>query len=204
MRRPTQEESGEVTMAIRLLIGAFVAAIVMFVWGWVFWALLAVKLGEMQQADKEVIDAMIKHTPELESGEYFYPMPPGPGASEDDTKNFVQKHNEGPLVEISYQKGGTDPMDPLYFAIGFAYFVALGVIAGFLLIMALKSLPTYLGRVGFVMLLGIFATAAIDVASVVWFHHPWRFAATLAIYHASTWLLAGLVLGAIIRPPRTA
>jgi hypothetical protein len=191
-------------MAIRLLIGAFVAAIVMFVWGWVFWALLAVQLGVMRQADSEVIDVMVKHAPELESGEYFYPMQPGPGASEDDTKNFVDKHNKGPLVEISYQAGGANPMDPLQFGLGFVHFVALGIIAGFLLIMALKSLPTYLGRVGYVFLLGIFASAAIDVAAVIWFHHPWRYPTMVAIYHGSTWLLAGLVLGAFIRPPRVA
>ncbi len=191
-------------MAIRLLIGAFVAAIVMFVWGWVFWDLLAEQLGVMRQADSEVIDGMIKHVPELESGEYFYPMRPGRGATDDDRKNFEDKHNKGPLVEISYQAGGANPMDPLYFALGFAHLVALGIVAGFLLIMALKGLPTYLGRVGYVFLLGIFASAAIDVAAVVWFHHPWRYSTMLAIYHTSNWLLAGLVLGAIIRPPREA
>jgi hypothetical protein len=189
-------------MAIRLLIGAFLAAIVMFVWGFVFWTLLAKQIGVMRPADSDVIDAMVKHAPELESGEYFYPPPPDPGDSEDDRKNKEEKHKQGPLVEISYQAGGAEPMDPVYFALGFLHLVALGVIAGFLLIMALKNLPTYLSRVGFVLLLGIFATAAIDVAAVIWFRHPWRYPTMLAIYHASSWLLAGLVLAAVIRPPR--
>ena len=189
-------------MAIRLLIGAVLAAIIMFAWGFVFWSFLALQPGVMLEANSDVIDALKKHAPELESGEYFYPMPQGYGSTEADRKNFTEKHKEGPLVEISYQAGGAEPMDPIYFGIGFAHLVALAIIAGFLLIMALKSLPTYLGRVGFVLLLGIFATAAIDVAAVVWFRHPWRYPAMLAAYHASSWLLGGLVLGAVIRPPR--
>jgi hypothetical protein len=189
-------------MAIRLLIGAFLAAITMFVWRWVFWAALAVQLGVMREVPPDVEKLLEAH--ETETGEYLYPMPPGLGASEGDTKAFTEKHKTGPLLELSYRNEGSNPMDPLYFTLGFVHFVALGIIAGFLLIMALKSLPNYLGRVGFVFLLGIFASAAIDVAAVIWFHHPWRYATMLAIYHASNWLFAGLVLGAIIRPPREA
>jgi hypothetical protein len=187
-------------MAIRLLIGAFLAAIVMFLWGWGFWTVLAVRLGDMRSVDPDAFKAMFSH--EAENGEYLYPMPQGLGATEDDRKAFVENHKKGPLIEISYRNEGADPMDPLYFGIGFVHLLCLGIIAGFLLIMALKNLPNYLSRAGFVFLLGVFAAALIDVGSVVWMLHPWRYPAMLAIFHASSWLLAGLVLGAVIRQPR--
>jgi hypothetical protein len=188
-------------MAIRLLIGAILAAIVMFVWGGAFWMVLATQIGFMRQADPDVLKAMVSH--EAESGEYFYPMPVSIDATPDDRKAAEEKTKAGPLMEISFRNEGVET-GPLFFATGFGHLLALGIIAGFLLTMAVKGLPTYLSRVGFVLLLGILASAAIDVEQVVWMHHPWRYPTMLAIYHVGSWLLAGIVLGAIIRPPREA
>jgi len=188
-------------MAIRLLIGAILAAIVMFVWGGAFWTVLATQVDVMRPADPDVYKAMVSH--DTENGEYFYPMPPPLGAGEDTLKAYKDKRKSGPLMEISYRNEGA-PGDAAFFGLGFLHLLALGIIAGFLLMMAVKALPTYLSRVGFVLMLGIFASAAIDVEKVVWMMHPWKFQTMLAVYHVSSWVLAGIILGAIIRPPREA
>jgi hypothetical protein len=187
-------------MAIRLLIGAILAAIVMFVWGGAFWMVLATQIGVMRSPDEHMRENMLKAMQDAESGDYFYPLPAPLGGSQED---YEKKMKEGPIMQISYRNEGA-PGNAVFFGLGFVHLLALGIIAGFLLTLAVKSLPTYLSRVGFVLMLGIFASAAIDVENVVWMFHPWRYPTMLAVYHVSSWVLAGLVLGAVIRPPREA
>jgi hypothetical protein len=44
---------------------------------------------------------------------------------------------------------------------------------------------------------------AILFANPVWWHHPWKFTLDQAFFAGVGWLLAGIVLAAIIRPAAT-
>jgi hypothetical protein len=190
-------------MVIRLIIGALLAAVVLMGWGFVFWAFSPVSDSMVKRLpDEPAVIAALKKS-NLETGHYFYPYPDKDimaGKDPSKTEAWKKEHRDGPLVEISYNKQGEDPMNPIMYAMGFVHFFAGALLAGLLLILALPRLPTYLGRVGFVFLLGLFATVALQLADPIWFHHPWGFALLKGGFDVGCWLLAGLVLAAFLRP----
>ncbi len=187
----------------RMLLGSLVSGVVLFLWGFVFWGLVPPPEFCMRSADQpdELAVALNRHLPV--SGTYFLPRPAtnstaGDAAAAFDA--FVQKHRAGPVAQIHVLREGTDPMSGLVYALGFAYFVFSSLLAAGLLRLAAPALAGYWARVGFVALLGLFATAFCDLAGPVWFHHHPGFAAWNALYHAVCWILGGVVLGAFVRP----
>jgi hypothetical protein len=192
---------------IRVLVGALLSAVVLMGWGFVFWEVLPVHdytLKKLTDEQAVVVD-LKKGNPE--SGHYFIPFPDKVALSGKDptaTESLTKRRREGPLVEIIYRKEGVEGlMDPMIFVQGFIHFLVSALIAGLLLTMALPNLPTYLGRVLFVFLLGLFASVVVTLSDPIWFLHPWQFALLKGAFEAAGWLLAGLVLGLVVRP-RTA
>ena len=59
--------------AIRLVIGAFLAAVLMFFWGFFFWSVLPVSKSMMDRAENE--DALIANLKGSLKGEGFYVLP---------------------------------------------------------------------------------------------------------------------------------
>jgi hypothetical protein len=76
------------------------------------------------------------------------------------------------------------------------------LIAGILLAAAAPTLRSYIGRVFFVFLLGVFGALAFDLSYGIWFYHPWEFPILMAGFHTAGWLLAGIVMAAVIKAPR--
>ena len=71
-----------------------------------------------------------------------------------------------------------------------------------LLLVALPALESYARRVAFVCGLGVFAAVAVRLSEPILWHLPWGHFLHGATYDAASWLVAGLVLGAIVKPPR--
>jgi hypothetical protein len=187
----------------RLVIGSLVAAVVMFFWGFVFWQVLPAKFAVMKGVpnDAEVMEVLKKNLPE--SGVYLAPYPDEAALSGDNKaarEELAKRHEAGPLVQITYRKEGVKMLNPLVFAAGFGHFLLSALVGALLLQFALPNLPSYLCRVGYVGLLGLFAGLFIDLSTPIWFHHPIVFPAYNFAYHATSWLVAGLVLGAIVKP----
>ena len=188
---------------VRLLIGAVLSSIVLFVWGYLFWVVSPLRFGVLRTIPNEeaIIDALKKNLPE--TGVYLSPFAEESRFKEDREaaqKELTEKHKEGPLVQIIYRKNGVDPMSPATFASGFANMLVASLLIGLLLKLALPGLASYSSRVLFVFVAGVFAAVAIDLSTPIWFHQPWDLPLFNALYHASSWFLAGLVLGAVIRP----
>jgi hypothetical protein len=159
------------------------------------------RFAVLRTVPNEVADTLKKNLPE--SGVYRSPFPEKSRVEEDRDaaqKEFTEKHKEGPVVQIIYRKDGVDPMSPAMFAGGFVNMLVSSLLIGLLLKLALPGLGSYSSRVLFVFVAGVFAVVAIDLSTPIWFHHPWDLPLFNALYHASSWLLAGFVLGAVIRP----
>jgi hypothetical protein len=115
---------------------------------------------------------------------------------------LTKKHRDGPLVEVIYQKDGVDMNSLLVYAMGFGHFLVTSFLAAVVLLLAAPGLRAYPARVFFVFLVGVFASVAVHLSYPIWFHHPWPVHLVQAGYTASSWLLAGVVLGLVIRPRR--
>jgi hypothetical protein len=190
---------------VRVLVAALLAAVVLFFWGFLWWVVLPFAGWAMKpvpyQTRAKVTDGM--KTLFSESGVYFLPFPEE-GATPRDLEDVQQRQREGPLVEVIYRKDGVEAMSPAYFATGFGHMALSALLAGALLSLAAPALRSYPRRVAFAALLGFFGAFAFDLSSILWFHHPWQFPVMMAAFDASGWLLASLVLAAVIRPARPA
>jgi hypothetical protein len=193
---------------IRLFVGALLSAAVLFAWGYVFWSASGImyQFEHRLPDEDQVIQLFQDHN--LESGTYLIPFPDPAAMSGTDKEKrgtYLAQRVKGPLVEIIYRKeGAVDPANPLVLARGFCHYFAASLLAAVLLIMAQPGLQRYPARVVFVFLVGVFATVAITFAKPIWFFHPWPTVLYEAAFQAIGWLLAGIVLGAVILPAKPA
>ncbi|MBI1761718.1 MAG: hypothetical protein HYR56_09815 [Acidobacteria bacterium] len=75
-----------------------------------------------------------------------------------------------------------------------------GVIAAWLLSLALGALPSFLGRIGFVAALGLFAALAVDFSYWNWYGFPTKYLLTSLLDNTLGWALAGVALALFLKP----
>jgi hypothetical protein len=186
---------------LRVIIAVALAAVVQFAWGFAFHGPLGGLHATTSRAPDEAAVTQALGDTLPESGTYLLPLCPGCHASEEATKAFHARVAAGPLVQIHYQKAGFSMAQmPVLMGMGFGHVVLTTLLAAFLLRMALPALTGYFSRVLFVFGLGVFAAVGMRLGDAIWFHHHWMFPLGQVAFAAVAWLLAGLVMGAIIRP----
>ena len=180
----------------RALLAALLGAIVLMIWGAVFWTALPLSQRVMDGATDEAALAAAIGDTLPESGVYLIPwMEEGT-----DQAGWVQRHRRGPIVQVFYRAEGAEPMAPTVFLAGFVNMFTASLIAVGILSLGLPLWPGYGQRVLVVFLLGLFAAVAVDLSAPIWMYHPWDYATFQTLYHASSWLLAGLAIAAILKP----
>lgn len=187
---------------VRLVIGALLSAVVLFVWGVLFWVVSPLRFGVLRPLprDEEVIGLLDRILPH--SGVYLSPFPDEDRFTADPKEareEFLRRQHQGPLVQITYRKGGADPTSPATLALGFGHLFVSSLLVGGLLLLTLPALPTYTSRMLFVFLAGVFAAVTVSLSPPLWFHQPWDLPLFNALYHASGWFVASFVLAAVVR-----
>lgn len=199
-RRRSRCTQTEGIRMLRWLLGAAGAAVVMFVWGFLWWAVLPMgSLMTSTIANEDAVRAVLRA--ELPAtGVYF--VPEVKHTPEGDLAPGVEaRHHDGPLVHIFYRDGSIAVFSIGYMLTGLLHSFVAALLAGYLLSGVLGSLKTYAKRVLFVALLGVFAAFAMKVGDAVWFYHPLGYELMGTLFTAINWLLAGLVLAAVIKKP---
>lgn len=180
---------------LRMFGAAVLAATVVFMWGFVFWAMLPMGTSAVQgpqdaPALQQLLDAQLN-----ESGMYMVPYSDTP----DTDTAYHQAHTRGPLAMIQFRKTGAEPMSTGAMVQGWLH----GLVT-FLIMAVAVRLATPGGGFGprFMVAFGggiagsVFAT----YANPIWWYQPWAFATTQFVYQAVAWLLGAFVLAAILRP----
>jgi hypothetical protein len=186
------------SMAVRLVIGAVVAAVAMFLWGFVFWGLLPVSKTVMRPLPNEAAVVSTLQGASLPTAVYFYPFPEGADA---DAMALTQKqYLAGPIVELRYRAEGAPMMDPTVMAKGFLHFLAATLLVGAMLGFTLPAGPGFGRRWAFVFLFGLTAAFFHDFSGPIWFFNPWDFGLLNFGYHVVGWLIGGLVLAFFLKP----
>jgi hypothetical protein len=191
-------------MFARVVLGSVASAVVLMVWGFLFWVVIAPE-GAMAPARDETAlrEALSGNLPE--TGTYRYPLPAagsGTGNNSAAFQAFREKFRAGPIALIHYTREGAEPLSAGTLLAGFGQLLAASLMAAVLLLVSLPALESYLARVLFVLALGVFAALTTRIADPIWYHLPWRFHLHGALLLLSNWLLAGIVLGATIKPAR--
>ena len=178
---------------LRTAFGCILAAILIFFWGFIYWGLGPYpSLIWKQVADHEAASrALREHFPER--GTYFLPGPV------DDAKEHEARFERGPVAMVHMvHPQGHAMFDPSVMGQGFVLNLVVVILVAVLL--HNLALPTYLGRVAMVTLVGIAASLLIDGGDVVWWQISWEWKLYQAVYDVSVWVLAGLVLAALVKP----
>lgn len=178
----------------RLLLGSLLTAACVFLWGFVFWAVLA-NLNEVSSDDELVLQsALAQHVPE--TGTYVIPSARGDGAE------YALRHESGPVAMIFVRKEGSTPMSFSTFLAGFVHEFIFAVLIGLLLRMTWSSLPTNNARVTMVLLAGVAAAFWADFADPIWWAHPWGFHLQNFLYGVGAWAIAGVIMARFATPDR--
>ena len=128
------------------------------------------------------------------SGTYWIPDP----ALE--RKQFEDLLKTGPLAAVHILRPGIAPYAPGNFAVGVLLaFVSTGLIAA-LLQAAVRGLPSYGQRVGFVTLAGLAAGLYWQMADTFSNGGSWAYFGLMLVLGIAHWCILGLVLAAFIKP----
>jgi hypothetical protein len=186
---------------VRVIVAVVLTAIVQFAWGFAFHGPLSgMQYMTSKSPDEPAVSAALKGTLP-ETGTYLLPMCPGCHADEEQMKAHEKRAGEGPIALIHYRKEGFSMAQmPVVMGTGFFHLLLTGLVAAFLLRLALPGLPSYRSRVGFVLVLGVFAAVATRLSDLIWFHYHWAFTLGQVVFFVTAWLLGGVVMAAIIRP----
>ena len=124
------------------------------------------------------------------------------GDDEGASKEFERQHAEGPIVQIFYHANGIAGSEMgMTMGLGFVHMLISSVFCCILLAMA-EPLCCYGSRVGFVFGLGVFSSLWIEGADLIWWHFPLSHVLFMSAYNIIAWLLAGLVIAAIVKKPQ--
>ena len=178
-----------------LLLGSVIAAVALFFWGFVYWAVSPLP----NTALKTVVDepaagqALLEHFPQ--SGTYHLPDPQN---ADIDEMNAL--HRQGPVAMVDIDVDGAVPQSPIVMLAGFAHMLITTLMIALLMRLTGNALATYGDRVLFVFLAGVIVAFWTRISGVIWWGLglPWQM--YNAIYDVSSWLIAGLILAKFVGP----
>ena len=190
-------------MALRVFASAALSALLMFLWGFVFWGPVFNATSKLMaplspEAERDVLPPL--RSAQTPDGMYVYPGPLQSGADQAAVDEWTKKVEAGPVFHLAFHREGVSPMDPAMFAKGLAHSFVIALLAGILLTMVANALPTYASRVGVLVLVSLIAAIWTNVANVIWWFHTPRYAAGQMVYGLIGGLLMALVTAAIVRP----
>jgi len=175
----------------RLLIGTTLAAVVLFLWGFVYWGAqpLAWRIIGPAPDEATLQKALGEMLPE--PGAYFVPHP-----TTSDPATHAARAQAGPIATILI-RGGEDPNDPAAMGWGFAHMWVSALLMGLLL---RRFAPTSVGAAaGIAAMAGLAAAVWADLGRPIWYAQPWDYHLLFAVYELGGWVLAGAVLGFFVR-----
>jgi hypothetical protein len=185
---------------VKVLIGGLVAGIVVFVWGAVSHMALPIgTMGVRQIPGEEKVVASLKDSIR-EPGFYFFPgreMSKAMTASE--MEAYSAKVTQGPSGVLVIHPEGSENMSPRQLLTELGSSVVAALLAALVLTQVRSG---YLGRVLIVTAMGLFGFVSVLVSYWNWYGFPTDFTIGAALDEVIGWLLAGLVLAAIIRPAK--
>lgn len=182
--------------ALRLPLGIIIAAIGVYMWGFVFWAGGIVDNG-MNYADQTSEDVVLGTMAQALPGSGTYYLPSQP---RDDQLAWIERQKQGPMATVHFVDHGVDSMAPSVMAKGFGHMLVSVAIMALLLRAVVAALPGYLHRLGFMAGLGVVATVFANLGKPIWFHYEWSYHSWLALYDFGAYAVAGIVLAYFIRP----
>jgi len=193
----------------KILLAGVIGGIVLFVWGWLVWAVLPLHEGDFKTLGNEEAVVDVLRSSAAEHAVYAVPGKPQEttGMSTEQRKammdEWAKKHQRGPVALIVYSPTGTDPMMTAQMILGLLIMMITAAMAAWFLSRSTAAASGYIVRVIFCGMLGVFASFVVHLMYWNWFYFPLNYTTAMVADTIIGWLLAGLVIGAIVKTPRS-
>jgi hypothetical protein len=182
---------------LKLALGAFVAGIAMFVWGFVYWGLGIVDgFSHVSPEGEAAITQALKANL---SADGTYMLPDMKNGTMDE---FSTRMSAGPFTQIHYHAAGATMGDPMVMLKGFVHMLITAALLAFTLQMLAPATPSYLDRLKVMALIGFTAAFFMHLGNPIWWHHDWLNASVLFLYDFAAYVIAGAVLAYFVAPQR--
>lgn len=197
--------SSGIPQMLRVVLGGMLAAVVVFACRMASWTVLEFHRGTIRALPGVWQELVAGRDQAVHSGVYASPIPPpfDPTMSPEEQRRlqaeFVRQHRDGPLVTLFYRREGSEPFRLELLVKGLAVDLAAAWIAAIVLHLGRSAFHAYLLRVALVALLGVFAAVVGHGGYFVWMQFDWGFTFAMACDVIVSWLLAGLVLAAVVK-----
>jgi hypothetical protein len=190
----------------RILLAGLLGAIAMFIWSAV--AHMMTPLGHAGMNYKELpnesamLDAMKTGVGD-KAGLYLLPgMAVGDNPTHEEEKEAMKSYEEklakNPSGLLLYHPAGSRPMDMVRFlTIEFLKQLLVSILA--VVLLAQTRIATYVGRVGFVFVVGLVAAITTNVSYWNWYGFPGAYTGPYMIIEIVGFLVAGLAAALVVR-----
>jgi hypothetical protein len=186
----------------RVAIAAIVGAVILFLWGFLYWVGLAVpqKVIHPVPSQDQVAEALRVNV--RQKGAYWYPADPhhadGSPTTPQELTDFTERHQRGPVFLLFYQPQGFAPMAPQVFIQGLTVNFVYCLLAAMLLHAA--GLKYYLARVAFLTGISLAMVVGSFVKQAVWLYLPLDYTLVITADAVGGAFLAAVVMAFIVRP----
>jgi hypothetical protein len=184
---------------IKIGLGAFVAAIAMFMTGFVFYAtplnMIQYKsVGEVEQA--AVQNALATQLNTTGTGTYIIPSPT--------SAEGTVMYGKGPVATVHYNSKGYSTEDVSAMVNGFVQEFIICLILGFALSRLDRRVPDFASRAQLVVGFAVAGSALINLGQPVWMHQDWTYSVYAFVADAVMLSVAGLVIARWFLPTAAA
>ena len=184
----------------RTILAGLVGGLILFIWGYLAWETLPLHKPTLRTITNEdaVIDVLRNNI--NMKGVYLFPgMPTSDDQAAMDT--YTKKYKAGPLGMIIYDPQGADPMMVGQFIGGLIIFILSAYVAAWFLSRSTAAASSYIARVSFCGMLGIFISFFAHLSAWNWMGYPMDYTTAMVADAITGWLLAGLGIAAIVKTP---
>jgi hypothetical protein len=178
----------------RLAFGVVLAAVALYLFGFLWWGLGLYPTLIWEQAVNEDRAAAILKEQFPRNGTYYVPAATG------DQDDMARRFESGPVAFVHMLAvDGRPMMDPGIMAMGFLNNLVVIVLIGALLRIVEPAIHSYWRGVQIVTLVGLTAVFLIDFGTSVWWEISWSWQCYQALYDLLFFVIAGLILTPFVR-----
>ncbi len=193
---------------MKLVIAAFLSAIVCFLWGFLSWQVMTWHTnGWSAFQDESAVTKVIKANATSGRGLYVLPFPRKPSSlataaeKESQQEGYDKAMADGPYLFATIRPGTGEVGMVSSMILSFLRSFIASLIIGVMLNTATLN---YIARIAFVGAAGLFTGLVADVPGWIWMEFPGRDMAVNLLDHFIEWTLAGAVLGLFLGRDPTA
>lgn len=187
------------------LIGGLVGGVILFLWGFLAWSVLMIHKDTLKNIPNEDIVMSALGGVIHEKGVYVFPGFPQENASTTEEEkaaamsSWEQKYRRGPTGQVIYDPKGSDPIMMSQMITGLLLTILGSMLVAWFLQRSTAANASYLARVSFCGMFGIFLALGVHLVNWNWMGYPFNYTTSIIVDNVVGWVLAGLGIAAVVK-----